>query len=131
MEKGIDINFQVAECTLGSGPKSYTMNGGVFPYSRKWALCCFFCMVRGITLLLCHMAVGFVRASWCCSLPLVCHNLFLLPTAPLPSSQMVLFFSCCYKTVFPHETVVKHCVCFLVFHREVKSCKFLTHMALF
>lgn len=94
MEKGIEINFQVAECTLGSEPKSCTMNGRVFPYSWKWTLSCFFCMVRGITPLLCHMAVGFVRASGCRSLPLVCHNLFLLPTAPLPSSQMVLFFSC-------------------------------------
>lgn len=56
----------------------------------------------------------FCTVPVCFSLPrslpwAVCQLLFLLPAAPPPSSQMVLFsvvYSDCYKTVFPNESVI-------------------------
>ena len=129
MEKGIEINLHVAEFTLGSEPKSYTMNGGVFPHSRKWAVSCFFCMTRGITLCGVCTCILVPQSPPCLSHPVS----FAHCPSPLftDGSFFLVVHSCCYKTVFPHETVVKHRVCFLVFHCEVKSGKFLTNMALF
>ena len=91
--------------------KNCTMNGEMFSYDWKWAMSPFFCIIRGITALLYHMAMGFATAFWCLSLSPRCSwapvSLAHCSHPPLHrwfSLSLFLVVYSCDKTVFPYET---------------------------
>ena len=95
----------------GGTLKNCTMNGGMFSYNWKWAMSPFFCIIRGMTPLLCHMAVGFACAFWYLSLSPCClRTPVSLGHCPPPLftdgslSIFLVVYSCCDKTVFSYET---------------------------